>query len=184
MVGDDANIVFIEFLKQLLEIIKILSSGKNGIPKDKTKAPKQPKIKFGNLTKKDFDRLKKAGIDFKYITVPKEKVEELKTTAKGIGGSFFSTQLIDGNNAVIAVPSQLMGEVNAAIQHVTAEHMKNDPTSLIVKDGNGKIDEEDMKLTTDVLRSHDIPVYSFKSADGKYMNVVPREFDGQYEAAM
>lgn len=184
MVGDDANIVFIEFLKQLLEIIKILSSGKNGVQKDKTKAPKQPKIKFGNLTKKDFDRLKKAGIDFKYITVPKEKVEELKTTAKGIGGSFFSTQLIDGNNAVIAVPSQLMGEVNAAVQHVTAEQMKNDPSSLIVKDGNGKINEEDMKLTTDVLRSHDIPVYSFKSNDGKYMNVVPREFDGQYEAAV
>lgn len=62
--------------------------------------------------------------------------------------------------------------------------MKNDPSSLIVKDGNGKINEEDMKLTTDVLRSHDIPVYSFKSNDGKYMNVVPREFDGQYEAAV
>lgn len=184
MVGDDANIVFIEFLKQLLEIIKILSSGKGGIPKDKTKTPKQPKIKFGSLTKKDFDKLKKAGIDFKYITIPKEKVEELKSTAKDIGGSFFSTQLVDGNNAVIAVPSQLMGAVDAAVQHITAEHMKNDPSTLIVKDGNSKIDENDMKLTTDVLRSHDIPVYSFKSNDGKYMNVVPREFDGQYEAAV
>ena len=184
MVGDDANIVFIEFLKQLLEIIKILSSGKGGIPKDKTKMPKQPKIKFGSLTKKDFDKLKKAGIDFKYITIPKEKVEELKLTAKDIGGSFFSTQLVDGNNAVIAVPSQLMGAVDAAVQHITAEHMKNAPSSLIVKDGNSKIDENDMKLTTDVLRSHDIPVYSFKSNDGKYMNVVPREFDGQYEAAV
>lgn len=184
MVGDDANIVFIEFLKQLLEIIKILSSGKNGIPKDKTKTPKQPKIKFGNLTKKDFDKLKKAGIDFKYITVPKEKLEELKMTAKDIGGSFFSTQLVDGNNAVIAVPSQLMDAVDAAVRHVTAELMKNDPSSLIVKDGKEKIDEEDMKLTTDILRSHDIPVYSFKSNDGKYMNVVPREFDGQYEAAV
>ena len=184
MVGDDANIVFIEFLKQLLEIIKILSSGKNGVQKDKTKTPKQPKIKFGSLTKKDFDKLKKAGIDFKYITIPKEKVEELKSTAKDIGGSFFSTQLVDGNNAVIAVPSQLMGAVDAAVQHITAEHMKNAPSSLIVKDGNSKIDENDMKLTTDVLRSHDIPVYSFKSNDGKYMNVVPREFDGQYEAAV
>lgn len=77
-----------------------------------------------------------------------------------------------------------MGEIDTAIKHVTADHMKNNPSSLIVKDGNGKIGEEDMKLTTDVLRSHDIPVYSFKSSDGKYMNVVPREFDGQYEAAM
>ena len=46
MVGDDANIVFIEFLKQLLEIIKILSNGRNGVQKDKSKAPKQPKIRF------------------------------------------------------------------------------------------------------------------------------------------
>ncbi|MDE7295514.1 MAG: hypothetical protein K2N72_13910 [Oscillospiraceae bacterium] len=184
MLGDDANIVFIEFLKQLLEIIKILSNGKNGVQRDKTKVPKQPKIRFGSLTKKDFEKLKKAGIDFKYLTFPKEKLAELERTAKDIGGSFFSTQLMDGNNAVIAVPSQLMGEIDAAIKHITAEQMKNSPTSLIVKDGNGKISEEDMKLTTDVLRSHDIPVYSFKSSDGKYMNVVPREFDGQYEAAM
>lgn len=154
MVGDDANIVFIEFLKQLLEIIKILSSGKNGVQKDKSKTPKQPKIRFGSLSKKDFDKLKKAGLDFKYLTLPKEKLAELEKTAKDIGGSFFSTQLLDGNNAVIAVPSQLMSEIDAAIKHVTAEHMKNDPSSLIVKDGNGKIGEEDMKLTTDVLRSH------------------------------
>lgn len=184
MVGDDANIVFIEFLKQLLEIIKILSNGRNGAPKDKSKAPKQPKIRFGSLSKKDFEKLKKAGIDFKYLTLPKEKLAELEKTAKDIGGSFFSTRLADGNNAVIAVPSQLMGEIDTAIKHVTADHMKNNPSSLVVKDGNGKIDEEDMKLTTDVLRSHDIPVYSFKSSDGNYMNVVPREFDGQYEAAM
>ncbi len=184
MVGDDANIVFIEFLKQLLEIIKILSNGKNGVQKDKSKAPKQPKIRFGSLSKKDFEKLKKAGIDFKYLTLPKEKLAELEKTAKDIGGSFFSTQLVDGNNAVIAVPSQLMGEIDTAIKHVTADHMKNNPSSLVVKDGNGKIGEEDMKLTTDVLRSHDIPVYSFKSSDGNYMNVVPREFDGQYEAAL
>lgn len=55
-----------------------------------------------------------------------------------------------------------MGEVDAAVRHVTAELMKNDPSSLIVKDGKSKISEEDMKLTTGVLRSHDIPVYSFK----------------------
>lgn len=184
MVGDDANIVFIEFLKQLLEIIRNMSSGKNSFPRDKSKTPKQPKIKFGSLTKKDFNKLKKAGVDFKYITIPKEKLDELKSTAKDIGGSFFATQLTDSNNAVIAVPSQLMEAVDAAVTHIAAEHMKKDPNALIVKDGNGKINEEDMKLTTDVIRSHDIPIYSFKSNDGKYMNVVPREFDGQYEAAI
>ncbi len=184
MIGDDANIVFIEFLKQLLEIIRNMSSNRNSYPKEKNKTPKQPKIKFGSLSKKDFDKLKRAGLDFKYVTLPREKLAELENTAKDIGGSFFATQLTEGNNAVIAVPSQYINEVNAALKHIAAEQMKDDPTSLLIKDGTKKISAEDMGLTANVLRSHDIPVYSFKSSDGTYMNVVPKEFNRQYEAAI
>ncbi|MCM1524501.1 MAG: hypothetical protein NC120_08605, partial [Ruminococcus sp.] len=180
MVGNDANIVFIEFLKQLLEILKLISSDKTG----RAKTAKIPKIKFGNLRKKDFEKLKKAGLDFKYLTVPKEKLSDLEKTAKSIGGAFFATQMTDGKNAVIAVPTSLMGEMDAAVKHLAAEQMKNDPGSIILKNGVQKTNAEDMKLTADVLRSHDIPVYSFKASDGKFMNAVPKEFEGQYEAAV
>lgn len=180
MVGDDANIVFIEFLKQLLEILKLISSNKV----NRARTARLPKIKFGKLKKKDFEKLKKAGLDFKYLTIPKEKLADLEKTAKDIGGAFFATQMTDGNNAVIAVPSSLMGEIDAAVKHLAAEQMKNDPGSIILKNGVQKINAEDMKLTADVLRSHDIPVYSFKASDGNFMNAVPREFEGQYEAAV
>lgn len=182
MVGDDANVVFTELLKQLLEIIRNMSNERNKNPK--VKKEKKPKIKFGKLSKCDFEKLKKAGNKFCYISVPRDKLEELEKTAKDVGGSFFAAKINDGNNAVIAVPESQINEINAALKHIAAEQMKNAPDSLVVKDGSEKISEEDIKIVSDVLRSHDIPVYTFKSSDGKYMNVVPKEFDGQYEKAI
>ena len=34
------------------------------------------------------------------------------------------------------------------------------------------------------MNKYDIPVISFKTDEGKYMNVVPKEYDGQYSKAM
>lgn len=184
MLGDDANVVFVELLKQLLEILRNISNSNSKQPKVKNKAPKEPKAKFGKLSKKDFEKLKKSGTNFQYVAIPKDKIGELEKTVKDIGGAFFTAKLNDGNNTVIAVPDRYMNEVNAALKHITAEQLKNDPTSLVIKDGKDKIPEEDIGLTTEVLRSHDIPVYTFKSADGSYMNIVPSEFDGQYEKAL
>lgn len=182
MVGDDANLVMVELLKQLLEIIRNMQN--KNYYKDKTKAPKQPKIKFGKMSKKDFNKLKKAGNEFKYVKVPKDKLEELEKTAKDLGVSFFATELTEGNNAVIAVPAQYTNELSEAAKYVIGSIMKNDPEAVVIKDGSSKIDEEDMRLVSDILQNHDIPVYSFQSVDGKYINVVPKEFDGQYEAAI
>ena len=150
MLGDDANIVFVELLKQLLEILRNISYSQNKQPKVRDRSSKEPKVKFGKLLKKDFEKLKKAGHSFQYVAVPKDKLDE----------------------------------INAALKHITAEQLKKDPNSLIIKDGTEKIAEEDIKLTTDILRSHDIPVYTFKSADGSYMNIVPSGFNGQYEKAL
>ncbi len=182
MVGDDANLVMVEILKQLLEIIRNMQN--KNYYKDKTKVPKQPKIKFGKMSKKDFDKLKKAGNEFKYVKVPKDKLEELEKTAKDLGVSFFATELTEGNNAVIAVPAQYTNELSEAAKYVIGSIMKNDSEAVVIKDGSSKIAEEDMGLVSDILQNHDIPVYSFQSADGKYINVVPKEFDGQYEAAI
>lgn len=179
MLGDDANIVFVELLKQLLEILRNISYSHTKQPKVKNKSPKEPKAKFGKLSKNDFEKLKKAGHSFQYVAVPKDKLDDLEKTVKDIGGSFFAGKLDDGNNAVIAVPDKYINEINAALKHITAEQLKKDPNSLIIKDGTEKIAAEDIKLTTDILRSHDIPVYTFKSADGSYMNIVPSDFNGQ-----
>lgn len=118
------------------------------------------------------------------MTIPKDKLAQLEKDVKKLGGSFFATKVENGNNAIVAVPQQYMELVSTAMRHIVADEMCTNPEKLKLKDGAAKVSEEDMKLTADILRSHDIPVYSFKSADGKYMNVVPDEFDGQYEAAM
>lgn len=182
MLGDDANIVFTELLKKLLEIVKMIGeSSKSG---GRTNEPKIPKIKSGTLSKKDFEKLRNSGMKFGYVTVPKETLGELEKNVTELGGSMFAAKTENGNNAVIAVPADQIEIVNTAMKHIISDTLKDDTAALKVKSGSEKIDEADMKIAADVLRSYDIPVYSFKSADGKFMNVVPKEFDGQYEAAM
>ncbi|MCI7350567.1 MAG: hypothetical protein MSH60_07410, partial [Ruminococcus sp.] len=173
---------FLELIKKILDILKSVSEGNRGTVKNK--APKIPKIKTGKLSKKDFKKLRDSGMNFGYVTIPWEKLALLEKDVKKLGGSFFATKVEDGNNAIVAVPQQYMEFVSTAMRHIVADEMAKNPEKLKLKDGEEKVSEEDMKLTANILRSHDIPVYSFKSADGKYMNVVPDEFNGQYEAAM
>lgn len=182
MLGDDASMAFMELIKRLLDILKSVSEGnKRNVG---SKAPKKPKIKIGKLSKGDFAKLSNSGTNFGYVTIPKDKLPQLEKDVKKLGGSFFATKVENGNNAIVAVPQQYMELVSTAMRNIVADEMCAAPGKLKLKDGADKVDETEMKLTADILRSHDIPVYSFKSADGKYMNVVPDEFDGQYEAAM
>lgn len=182
MLGDDASMAFMELIKRILDILKSVAEGNRG--PIRSKEPKKPKIKIGKLSKKDFTKLRDSGTNFGYVTIPKDKLAQLEKDVKKLGGSFFATKVENGNNAIVAVPQQYMELVSTAMRHIVADEMCTNPEKLKLKDGAAKVSEEDMKLTADILRSHDIPVYSFKSADGKYMNVVPDEFDGQYEAAM
>lgn len=182
MLGDDASMAFMELIKRLLDILKSVSDGNRR--NVGSKAPKKPKIKIGKLSKGDFAKLSNSGTNFGYVTIPKDKLRQLEKDVKKLGGSFFATKVENGNNAIVAVPQQYMELVSTAMRHIVADEMCAEPGKLKLKDGADKVDETEMKLTADILRSHDIPVYTFKSADGKYMNVVPDEFDGQYEAAM
>lgn len=182
MLGDDASMAFMELIKRILDILKAVTDGNRGSVK--SGEPKKPKIKIGKLSRKDFTKLRDSGTNFGYVTIPKEKLPQLERDVKRLGGSFFATKVENGNNAIVAVPQQYMELVSTAMRHIVANEICTDPDKLKIKDGAAKVSEEDMKLTANILQSHDIPVYSFKAADGKYMNVVPDEFDGQYEAAM
>ena len=184
MLGDDANVVFMELIKRLLEIVKTISDGHYRNSGMKKKEPKKPKIKVGKLSKAEFSKLRNSGTDFKCVTLPTEKLAEFEKSMKNLGGSFFAAKIENGNNAIVSVPTQYLNFAETAIKHIVADVMAENPEALKIKDGTDKVDEADMELTADVLRNYDIPVYSFKSADGKYMNVVPDEFNGQYEAAM
>ena len=169
MLGDDASMVFMELIKRLLEIIKTVSDGHYRNSGAKTKQPKKPKIKMGKLSKADFNKLRDSGTNFSYVTLPKEKLADLERDVKRLGGSFFATKLENGNNAVVAVPQQYMEMVSTAMKHIVADEMCSAADKLKIKDGEGKVDEADMKLTADILRGYDIPVYSFKSSFSSFL---------------
>lgn len=182
MIGDDACSTFVALLKSILDIVSSIEKEKNRA--NAAKKPDVPKIKVGKLSKQHFEKLQKAGAEFKYITVPAEKLSEIEKTVRKMGGSYFNAQVGDNNNAVLAVPASQLDLLNMAMKHIVANDIAENSDRIIVKDGKDLIDAEDMGIVDRVMNKYDIPVISFKTDEGKYMNVVPKEYDGQYSKAL
>lgn len=182
MIGDDACSTFVALLKSILDIVSSIEKEKNRA--NAAKKPDVPKIKVGKLSKQHFEKLQKAGAEFKYITVPAEKLSEIEKTVRKMGGSYFNAQVGDNNNAVLAVPASQLDLLNMAMKHIVANDIAENSDRIIVKDGKDLIDAADMGIVDRVMNKYDIPVISFKTDEGKYMNVVPKEYDGQYSKAL
>lgn len=182
MIGDDACTTFVELLKRILDIISDMekSRGRGEISSKKN----FPKIKTGKLSKQHFEKLQRAGAEFKFVTVPAEKLSEIEETVRRMGGSYFNAQVGDNNNAVLAVPASQLNLLNMAMKHAVANELAENSDKIIVKDGKDLIPAEDMGIVDRVMNKYDIPVISFKTDDGKYMNVVPKEYEGQYSKAL
>ena len=182
MIGDDACSTFVEILKRILDIVSDIEKEKRrgeGYQKKDT-----PKIEVGKLSKVNFAKLQKAGADFKFVTVPANKLVEIEETVKKMGGSYFNAEVGDNNNAVLAVPASQLDLLNMAMKHVVANELAENSENIIVKDGKDLIDAEDIGLVSRVMNKYDIPVVTFKIEDNKYMNVVPKEYEGQYSKAL
>lgn len=182
MIGDDACSTFVELLKRILDIVSDIEKEKRrgeGYQKKDN-----PKIKVGKLSKANFAKLQKAGADFKFVTVPANKLAEIEETIKKMGGSYFNAEVGDNNNAVLAVPASQLDLLNMAMKHVVANELAENSENIIVKDGKDLIDAEDIGIISRVMNKYDIPVITFKTEDNKYMNVVPKEYEGQYSKAL
>lgn len=182
MIGDDACSTFVELLKRILDIVSDIEKEKRrgeGYQKKDT-----PKIKVGKLSKSNFAKLQKAGADFKFVTVPANRLAEIEETVKKMGGSYFNAEVGDNNNAVLAVPASQLDLLNMAMKHVVANELAENSENIIVKDGKDLIDAEDIGIISRVMNKYDIPVITFKTEDNKYMNVVPKEYEGQYSKAL
>lgn len=182
MIGDDACSTFVELLKRILDIVSDIEKEKrrgDGYQKKDT-----PKIKVGKLSKANFAKLQKAGADFKFVTVPANKLAEIEETVKKMGGSYFNAEVGDNNNAVLAVPASQLDLLNMAMKHVVANELAENSENIIVKDGKDLIDAENIGIISRVMNKYDIPVITFKTEDNKYMNVVPKEYEGQYSKAL
>ena len=182
MIGDDACSVCASLIQKLLEFITNME--RNRQYKKDARPPKQPKIKTGKLSKKCFNKLQQAGMSFEYMPVPKELMPQFEAAMKKMGGTFFTGGIEDNNNIFVAIPASQRNLSALAAQHMLSKEIENKPDAFILKDGNNKISEEEMRITSDVMNAYDIPMFAFKTDDGKYMTVVPKEFEGQYVKAM
>ena len=182
MIGDDACTTLVELLKRILDIISSIEKEKN---RNEGRNKKElPEVKVGKLSKQNFEKLQKAGAEFKFVTVPANKLPEIEETVKKMGGSYFNAQVGDNNNAVLAVPASQLDLLQTAMKHVVANDLAENSDKIIVKDGKDLIDAEDIGLVSRVMNKYDIPVITFKTDSDMYMNVVPKEYDGQYSKAM
>ena len=182
MVGDDACSVCASLIQKLLEFISNMERNKQ-YRKD-AKPPKKPKIKTGKLSKKNFEKLQQLGMSFEYLPVSKNLMPQFEAAMKKMGGTFFTGGIEDNNSVYVAIPTVQRNMAALAAQHMLSKEIEIKPDSFILKDGNNKISEEEMRITSDVMNSYDIPLFAFKTDDGKYMTVVPKEFEGQYIEAM
>lgn len=182
MVGDDACSVCASLIQKLLEFISNMERNKQFL-KD-SQPPKKPKIKTGKLSKKNFEKLQQLGMSFEYLPVSKNLMPQFEAAMKKMGGTFFTGGIEDNNSVYVAIPAAQRNMVTLASQHMLSKEIEIKPDSFILKDGNDKISEEEMKVTSDIMNSYDIPLFAFRTDEGKYMTVVPKEFEGQYIKAM
>lgn len=182
MIGDDACSVCASLIQKLLEFITNME--RNRQYKKDARPPKTPKIKMGKLSKKCFKKLQQAGMSFEYMPVPKELMPQFEAAMKKMGGTFFTGGIEDNNNIFVAIPASQRNLSALAAQHMLSKEIEKYPDAFILKDGNNKISEEEMRITSDVMNAYDIPMFAFKTDDGKYMTAVPKEFEGQYGKAM
>ena len=182
MVGDDACSVCASLIQKLLEFIANMERNKQ-YRKD-AKPPKKSKIKTGKLSKKNFEKLQQLGMSFEYLPVSKNLMPQFETAMKKMGGTFFTGGIEENNSVYVAIPAAQRNMAALAAQHMLSKEIEIKPDGFILKDGNNKISEEEMKITSDVMNSYDIPLFAFKTDDEKYMTVVPKEFEGQYNKAM
>lgn len=182
MVGDDACSVCASLIQKLLEFISNMERNKQ-YRKD-AKPPKKPKIKTGKLSKKNFEKLQQLGMSFEYLPVSKNLMPQFEAAMKKMGGTFFTGGIEDNNSVYVAIPTVQRNMAALAAQHMLSKEIEIKPDGFILKDGNNKVSEEEMRITSDIMNSYDIPLFAFKTDDDRYMTIVPKEFKGQYIKAM
>ena len=182
MVGDDACSVCASLIQKLLEFIANME--RNRQYRKDAKLPKKPKIKTGKLSKKNFEKLQQLGMNFEYLPVSKNLMPQFEAAMKKMDGTFFTGGIEDNNSVYVAIPAAQRNMAALAAQHMLSKEIEIKPDSFILKDGNDKISEEEMKVTSDIMNSYDIPLFAFKTDDDRYMTIVPKEFEGQYIKAM
>lgn len=187
MIGEDAinstTAMMNKLLQIILEIIRIRNEQLRYSNRQQPQDFKSPKIRYGEMKTAEYNKLLKDGEKMRTVSVPTDKLENINDYAKKLGAKYWVME-DEGKTATIVVPESYYNQFNDALQQSIKEQLNDNVASLTVKDGTELIPESDISLVKNVLDYHDIPVYTFQTKDGSYMNIVPSEYDGQYREAM
>lgn len=172
-----------KLLQIILEIIRIRNEQLRYSNRQPQENIKVPKIRYGEMKTAEYNKLLKEGEKMRTVSVPTDKLENINDYAKKLGAKYWVME-DEGKTATIVVPESYYNQFNDALQQSIKEQLNDNVASLTVKDGTELVPESDISLVKNVLDYHDIPVYTFQTKDGSYMNIVPSEYDGQYREAM
>lgn len=145
---------------------------------------KKPKVRAGRLSERQYKSLLKNGEKFNILEVPKQKISDLEDVLKKLGVHYHVAEGGKDNSIRLFVPQDYSAQVSAALKYAVEQQLSQNSSSIEVMKGNDLISPEAAQLADDVLSAHDIPRYSFITNEGKVMNCVPKEFSGQYKAAI
>lgn len=129
MVGDDACSVCASLIQKLLEFIANME--RNRQYRKDAKPPKQPKIKTGKLSKKNFEKLQQLGMNFEYLPISKNLMPQFEAAMKKMGGTFFTGGIEDNNSVYVAIPAAQRNMATLASQHMLSKEIEIKPDSFI-----------------------------------------------------
>lgn len=187
MVGEDAVNLTTSIMNKLLQIFLEILKMRNEQLQYSNRLPQNDfqshKIKYGEMKTAEYKKLLKSGEKMRTVSVPTDKLDSIKDYSMKLGAKYWVME-DEGKTATIVVPKSYCNQFNDALRQSIKEQLNNNAASLTVKDGTELVPESDIDLVKSVLDYHDIPVYTFQTKDGSYMNIVPSEYDGQYREAM
>lgn len=177
-IASSAMEVLLHFLIRLLEKEEQKSRyGRNEL----SRSDKKAKIKIGELSKHNYNKMMKKGEQFRMVEVPTKCLEDLERYANKLGASYYVLES-NGVRTLAAVSEKSFAQFSDALKMTTKDILSSN--SVNVMNGDNLILAEQKKIAEEIFSAHDIPIYSFESKDGSLMNVVPKEYSGQYKAAL
>lgn len=178
-----------KLINTILAIIKAVESHKKykmemSIMKsqlEKAKPVDNSKVTFGKMTEKEYNAIKGSeSISLQYVE--SSKLGIIEEYAKKLGAKYFVFEN-DGVKAGIAVPDKYISQFNNVIKVALEKQLSENDNSLVVNDNDKIIKAEDKLIVDEVMNFHELPVYKFDVGEDR-MNVVPKEYEGQYYAAL
>lgn len=179
---DDASNATLALLLKLLDIIKAIAQERERNYNRSNNREKTKKVHFGKMNLHKYKSMLKHGEQFQTIDVHKSDMAEISKYAKMLGAEYADIHIGEDNIVTLAVQPQYFSQLNKAIELIAKEKIKEE--TVVVKKGSQLISAENVDIVKETLRYNDIPTYSFVNKDGSCMNIVPKEYEGRYDAAV